>query len=216
MLGGQRASSQLSGKNPFRIIDRHESVNGFPHTRKVCIEAGSNTAELENQVQEQGQKVRAMKEAVKANPDAHSKAELDAEIAKLKALKAELEPAEQKPEEKKPAPAPKPAATKKKAPAAEETVSPREERAVRLGKADKIRGKGKNPYEYTWEISHTTKQLQTAHADLANGAVDETAQVCMCVRCRSASVGLFPHSTLTRRPPAGFCRGESDGQASFR
>jgi hypothetical protein len=178
MLAGKRNPLESSRQNLFRLTDRQRSVLGFPHTRQMSIEAASN-AELENQVQEQGQKVRSMKEAIKANPDAHSKAELDAEVAKLKALKAELEPSsEPKPEEKKKAaPPPKPVESKKKPVQEEVTTSPREERAVRLGKAEKIRSKGKNPYEYTWPISHSTQQLQAEHEKLAAGAVADDAKV---------------------------------------
>jgi hypothetical protein len=41
----------------------------------------------EEEIKAQGEKVRSMKEAIKANPEAYTKEQLDAEIAKLKELK---------------------------------------------------------------------------------------------------------------------------------
>ena len=70
----------------------------------------ADTAAVEAQIAAQGEKVRAMKEAIKADANAHTKDELTAEVDKLKALKAQLAPpAEPKPAAKKPA-AQKPAA----------------------------------------------------------------------------------------------------------
>jgi hypothetical protein len=54
--------------------------------------AAVDTATVEAQIAEQGEKVRAMKEAMKADEKAHTKAELTAEVDKLKALKAQLAP----------------------------------------------------------------------------------------------------------------------------
>lgn len=51
----------------------------------------TDMAELEGRIAEQGNKVRIMKEMIKTDSMAHSKEELDAEITKLKALKAELD-----------------------------------------------------------------------------------------------------------------------------
>jgi hypothetical protein len=45
-------------------------------------------AASEEEIKAQGEKVRSMKEAIKANPEAHTKEQLDAEIAKLKELKS--------------------------------------------------------------------------------------------------------------------------------
>lgn len=59
----------------------------------------------------------------------------------------------------------------------EENVSAREERTVRLGKAAKLRAKGKDPYEYTWEVSAATTALQAKHKDLPDGQVAEDARV---------------------------------------
>ena len=54
--------------------------------------AAVDTAAVEAQIAEQGEKVRAMKEAMKADEKAHTKAELTAEVDKLKGLKAQLAP----------------------------------------------------------------------------------------------------------------------------
>ncbi len=42
-------------------------------------------------------------------------------------------------------------------------------RATRLEKAEQLRALGLNPYEYTWEISHSTQALQEKFAELATG-----------------------------------------------
>jgi len=49
-----------------------------------------NQAELEKQIKEQGDKVRAMKEANKDAPNTHSKEEIDGAVARLKELKDKL------------------------------------------------------------------------------------------------------------------------------
>eukprot|EP00802_Teleaulax_amphioxeia_P003924 Tamp_03927.p1 GENE.Tamp_03927~~Tamp_03927.p1 ORF type:complete len:668 (-),score=221.33 Tamp_03927:1502-3454(-) len=140
----------------------------------TAMMAAVDTAAVEAQIAEQGNKVRAMKEAMKADENAHTKAELTAEVDKLKALKAQLAPPEEpKPAAKKPA-AKKPAAGKK-GKAEEPKVSPREERSVRIAKADKFREKGVNPYAYTWDVTDSCTALQEAHKGLGNGEVAEGA-----------------------------------------
>jgi len=133
-----------------------------------------------------------MKEAIKADPEAHSKEDLDAAVKTLLELKAQLpnsEPPkkEKKVEKKKPAaPQAKKGGKKEKAKAPE--LSPREERAVREGKAEKLREKGKNPYQYTWEISHSTTALQEEHKGLANGEEAPDAKVSIAGRIMAKRV----------------------------
>ena len=55
--------------------------------------AAVDVTALEAQVAEQGDKVRKMKEAMKADANSHTKEELTAEVDKLKILKAKLSPA---------------------------------------------------------------------------------------------------------------------------
>ena len=50
----------------------------------------TDVAAMEAAVKQQGEKVRSMKEANKANPGSHSKEELDAEVVKLMELKSKL------------------------------------------------------------------------------------------------------------------------------
>ena len=156
-----------------------------------------DSAAVEAQIAEQGDKVRAMKEAMKANPDSHSKAELTAEVDKLKALKAQLAPPEQpKPAAKKPA-AKKPAAAKK-GKQEEVKVSPREERSVRIGKADKFREKGINPYAYTWKVTDSCTKLQEEYTGLGNGEVAEGAKTSIAGRVMAKRVfGKLAFYTLT-------------------
>ena len=132
-----------------------------------------------------------MKEAIKQDAASHSKDALDTEVQKLKELKAKLTPAESVgavKEKKAPAKSTAPV-PKAKAPAkVEEKATTREERAVRLGKAEKFREKGLNPYEYTWEISHSTTALQAQYKDLANGQADDSAQVSIAGRIMAKRV----------------------------
>ena len=141
----------------------------------TAMMAAVDTAAVEAQIEEQGNKVRLMKEAMKSDGNAHTKAELTAEVDKLKALKAQLAPPEApKLVAKEPA-AKKPAAAKKLE--KEETkVSPREERSVRIAKADKFREKGINPYAYTWKVTDSCTALQAEHKGLGNGEVAEGAK----------------------------------------
>ena len=46
-----------------------------------------------------------------------------------------------------------------------------------MGKADKLRAKGINPYEYSFQVSHSTDQLKDMHATLGNGETADNAQV---------------------------------------
>jgi lysyl-tRNA synthetase, class II len=159
----------------------------------MAANAGTESSSLETQIQQQGDKVRAMKEAMKQDPASHTKAALDTEVQLLKELKAKMAPTEPvaAAKEKKDPPVKAAAAPPKaKAPAKaeEKAVSPREERTVRLGKAEKFREKGLNPYEYTWEISHSTTALQSQYQDLANGVADDTAQVSIAGRIMAKRV----------------------------
>lgn len=146
-----------------------------------------DVAAIEAQISAQGGTVRAMKEAMKADETAHTKAELTAEVDKLKVLKAQLSPPEATP---KPA-ATKPAAKKpaaKKAKKEEVKVSPREERTVRMAKADKFREKGVNPYAYTWNVKDSCTKLQEAHKGLGNGEVAEGASTSIAGRIMAKRV----------------------------
>jgi hypothetical protein len=71
---------------------------GLFMTASIDVEA------VEAEIKAQGDLVRAMKEAMKADESAHTKAELTAAVDKLKALKAKIAPPE---EPKKAPPAPK-------------------------------------------------------------------------------------------------------------
>ena len=156
-----------------------------------------DVAAIESQISEQGATVRAMKEAMKADENAHTKSELTAEVDKLKTLKAQLSPPEAapKPAAQKPA-AKQPAAKKGKK--EEVKVSPREERTVRMGKADKFREKGINPYAYTWDVKDSCTKLQEAHKDLGNGEVAEGARTSIAGRVMAKRVfGKLAFYTLT-------------------
>jgi lysyl-tRNA synthetase class 2 len=161
----------------------------------VVMMAAVDAAALEAQIEEQGNTVRAMKEAIKADENAHTKAELTAEIDKLKALKAQLSPPEPKAAAKQPA-AKKPAA--KKAKKEEVKVSPREERSVRIAKADKFRQKGMNPYEYTWDVTDSCTKLQEVHKDLGSGEVAEGSSTSIAGRVMAKRVfGKLAFYTLS-------------------
>ena len=155
-----------------------------PTLLRMC---GASTAELEGQIAEQGNKVRGMKEAMKADPDSHTKDELDAAVAVLKELKAKLSPPVEKPKKEEKPKAAQPQKGKKKKDE-EPEVSPREERSVRVGKAEKFREKGQNPYEYTWDVTHKMKELQAEHTGLANGEQAEGASVSVAGRVMAKRV----------------------------
>lgn len=146
-----------------------------------------DAAAVEAQIAEQGEKVRAMKEAMKADENAHTKGELTAEVETLKALKAQLSPPEPKPAKAKPA-ASKPKAAAKNGKKEEVKVSPREERSVRIGKAEKFREKGVNPYAYTWDVKDSCTKLQEVHKDLGNGEVAEGASTSIAGRIMAKRV----------------------------
>jgi hypothetical protein len=163
------------------LYARHVQGARRCNVARLMTMSAVDTTALEAQIAEQGNKVRAMKEAMKADSGAHTKEELDVEVGKLKALKAQLSPPEPKPAAKKPA-AKKPAAAKKKGKAVEVKLSPRAERSVRIGKVDKFREKGINPYAYTWEVTDSCTKLQEAHKGLGNGEIAEGARTSIAGR----------------------------------
>ena len=166
---------------------RAHSATRWPRAGAVLMMAAVDAADLEVKISEQGNKVRAMKEAMKAGEGVHTKAELTAEVDKLKALKAMLSPPEPKKEAAK-KPEAKKAPLPKKKKKEEVKVSPREERGVRIAKADKFRDKGVNPYAYTWEVSDSCTQLQAAHLRLSNGEVAEGASTSIAGRIMAKRV----------------------------
>jgi hypothetical protein len=160
--------------------------------------AAVDVSALEAQIAEQGDKVRRMKEAIKVDANAHTKAELTVEVDKLKTLKAQLSPPAAKPETPKPAAkaaAPKPSAKQAKQ---DVKVSPREERTVRIGKAEKFREKGVNPYAYTWDVTDSCTKLQETHKSLGNGQVADCASTSIAGRVMAKRIfGKLAFYTLT-------------------
>mmetsp|Transcript_14646 Transcript_14646/g.35862 ORF Transcript_14646/g.35862 Transcript_14646/m.35862 type:complete len:688 (+) Transcript_14646:60-2123(+) len=183
LLGDGAVGRSRAGLPPW-ASGRAGGVSTFSSSGPTNTE---DRAALEGRIAEQGSRVRSMKEAMKADPASHTKEELDKEVSALKALKAELDPSKEKPAAEK-KPAQKQGGGKKNGAAQAPEVSPREERTVRLGKADKIRAKGKNPYEYNWDISATTSELQAQHAGLANGEIAEGARASIAGRVMAKRV----------------------------
>lgn len=96
--GAQEGKPQISGHvvsttlapKPVGAVKREakEKAKEDQH-----VQAAPDPPSTPQDVEKQGDKVRAMKEAIQANPKAHSKSELDQEIELLKTLKACLAPA---------------------------------------------------------------------------------------------------------------------------
>ena len=87
-----RAAASITGRWMHPAYGLH-----MPGSRPVSATAMNMAAvdvtALEAQVAEQGDKVRKMKEAMKADANSNTKEELTAEVDKLKILKAKLSPA---------------------------------------------------------------------------------------------------------------------------
>ncbi|EKX34563.1 Lysyl-tRNA synthetase [Guillardia theta CCMP2712] len=158
----------------------------------------SDASGLEDQVKEQGDKVRRIKEARKADETAYSKEELDREIQLLKDLKAKLEPPKAAEPVKKESASKQGGGSNQKKQNNQKEVSAREERTVRMGKAEKLRAKGINPYEYSFQVSHSTDQLKDMHAILGNGETADNAQVSIAGRVMAKRVfGKLAFYTLS-------------------
>eukprot|EP00960_Hanusia_phi_P073634 768056-Hanusia_phi.AAC.12 len=67
-----------------RVSINSSSEDSKPQAPQVDVAA------LEAEIKSQGDKIRSMKDAVKANPSAFAKEEIDAEVAKLKELKGKM------------------------------------------------------------------------------------------------------------------------------
>ncbi|EKX34564.1 lysyl-tRNA synthetase [Guillardia theta CCMP2712] len=67
-----------------------------------------------------------------------------------------------------------------------------------MGKAEKLRAKGINPYEYSFQVSHSTDQLKDMHAILGNGETADNAQVSIAGRVMAKRVfGKLAFYTLS-------------------
>ncbi|CAB9527712.1 Lysine--tRNA ligase [Seminavis robusta] len=142
--------------------------------------------ELEQKIKAKGEEIRKLKEG------GIEKADLQPHVEELLALKAQL-PADQKPPEKPKKKAPE---KQKKSPVAKaaakkpiEEMSEKELRYTRLQKVEAMREAGVEPYEYTYQPTHTAAQLaQLYEGKLEGGEEDESATVAVAGRIMTRRV----------------------------
>eukprot|EP00960_Hanusia_phi_P075473 768431-Hanusia_phi.AAC.1 len=171
-------SSSITSKRPqIYSTSAPSRKDAWKRSWMMMTSSEIDVSVLEAQIKEQGDKVRLMKEARKADEAAYSKEELDHEIQLLKDLKAKLDPPKAPEPVKKESASKQGGGVKQKNQQNQKEVSAREERTVRMGKAEKLREKGINPYEYSFHVSHTSDQLKEMYATLGNGEVASNAQV---------------------------------------
>ncbi|CBJ27015.1 Lysyl-tRNA Synthetase [Ectocarpus siliculosus] len=77
---------------------------------------------------------------------------------------------------------------KKKGGAPAEDTPVAELRAVRIGKAEEIRAAGGNPYAYSWDVTHSSSELQKQWEGLEAGTEDEEAEVSVAGRIMARRV----------------------------
>ncbi|CAM9266609.1 unnamed protein product, partial [Ectocarpus sp. 12 AP-2014] len=76
----------------------------------------------------------------------------------------------------------------KKGGGAAEDTPVAELRAVRIGKAEEIRAAGGNPYAYSWDVTHSSNELQKQWEGLEAGTEDEEAEVSVAGRIMARRV----------------------------
>ncbi len=143
--------------------------------------------DIESQIKTKGDEIRQMK------ADGIDKANLAPHIAELVALKAKIAPPEEvvavsktkdnesnkKPNQKK----------QQEKPKAEAEMSESELKAARLQKVELMREAGVEPYEYTYDPTHTAMELQSLYeGKLEGGEEDEDADVAVAGRIMAKRV----------------------------
>lgn len=167
----------------FAIVNR-----SLPHAGKTCARRGFSplwmssaadvdVAAVETQIKEKGDEIRTLKE------DGISKEDLGPHIAELLALKATIAPQEEakpKKEKKKPQ---KQKGKQQKKKQADSEMSDSELRQVRLAKVATMKEAGVEPYEYTYQPTHNSAELQALYdGKLEGGEEDEDSDVAVAGR----------------------------------
>ena len=144
--------------------------------------------DIEQKIKAKGDEIRKLK------ADGIEKSELAPHIEELKALKAQL-PAEETPETAKKEKQPKKQQQGKKSPAAKavskapEEMSEKELRYTRLAKVEAMREAGVEPFEYTYNPTHSTTELASLYeGKLEGGEEDESADVTVAGRIMTRRV----------------------------
>lgn len=152
---------------------------------QLPVEGVINVKALGAKIKAKGDEIRKLKE------DGIEKSDLAPHIEELLALKAQL-PAEEKPEPPKKKPKKQPA---KKSPAANaankkpEEMSEKELRYTRLAKVDAMREAGVEPFEYTYQPTHTATELASLYeGKLEGGEEDVGADVAVAGRIMTRRV----------------------------
>ena len=142
---------------------------------------------LQRQIQTKGDEIRELKAAGTTDKES-----LAPHIAELLALKAKLPGAAEPPKKKKQPPPPQKQKKQRKAPAPppEATMSASELRLTRLAKVDRMKEAGVEPFAYTYETTHTAKELLALYDGdkLTAGQEDTSADVAIAGRIMTRRV----------------------------
>ena len=171
-----RAFSLNGGRRALRISQALQTGPLFSTT--------ADLDEINEKIKIKGDEIRQLK------LDGIEKADLAPHIAELLALKAQLPEEEKteapKPQKKKPQKQPK-----KKQPATkkQEEMSESELRLNRLAKVDAMRDAGVEPFEYSFQATHSAAQLLTLYdGKLEGGQEDEAVDVSVAGRIMTRRV----------------------------
>jgi hypothetical protein len=184
----------MSAKTSIQSVSTLSGLNygRRPGMMLLSTASSSSPAELEQlkeNIKLKGEEIRQLK------ADGVDKADLAPVVQQLLALKAQLPPEEGEQPKEKQKEASKPKKEKpKKQPAAkkavvEETLSESELRAIRLAKVEAMREAGVEPFEYTYDATHTATELIVMYQDkLEGGEEDESADVAVAGRIMTRRV----------------------------
>lgn len=148
--------------------------------------SSSELDQLNEKIKHKGDEIRQLKEG------GAEKKDLNPHIEELLALKAQLPAELTETKRETPKKQKKEAVTKEKSPAikkAIEEMSESELRLNRLAKIEAMKEAGVEPFEYTFQTTHTASQLATQYSGkLEEGQEDETADVAVAGRIMTRRV----------------------------
>lgn len=155
----------------------------------VTRSATLNTArfmsqELEEQIKRKGDQIRELKS------EGFEKEALAPHIAELLALKTQL-PSNEVTTEEKPKKQSSQSSQKQQRKDEPEIMSKSELRQIRLQKVQAMRDAGINPFEYTFQVSHTAAQLSALYQDKLEPGQEDTANTAVSVAGRILTRRVF-------------------------
>lgn len=178
------AADAFGAKNTNTVKRQHQRQRNFFMSTVDSDEKLSDEQikDIEAQIKSKGDEIRQLK------ADGIDKESLAPHVAELIALKSKIAPPEE-PKKKEKKQKQKQPQKKKPQPKKEAEMSESELRAARLQKAELMREAGAEPYEYSYDPTHKSAELQVLYeGKLEGGEEDEEADVAVAGRIMAKRV----------------------------